>query len=88
MKVPRANYQVFILLNFMNPDAPPSPLQHGWCLREGKCAPMRYTQPVPEYLSSLTETAAGSTQESDTHSDTSDYDDEPDSMAYKYAIIA
>ena len=43
MKVTRANYQVFILLNFMNPDAPPSPLQHGWCLREGKCAPIRYT---------------------------------------------
>ncbi len=51
------------LENFMNPDAPPSPLQHGWCLREGKCAPMRYTQPaLPKYLSNFTVTAAGSTQ--------------------------
>jgi len=28
--------ELCILLNFMNPHAPPSPLQHGWCLREGK----------------------------------------------------
>ena len=41
---------------------------------------IRCTQPaLPEHLSSLTVTAAGSTRESDTHSDTSDYDDEPDS---------
>ncbi len=60
----------------MNPDAPPSPLQHGWCLREGKCAPIRYTQPaLPNYLSNFTVTAAGSTQEYDTHSHTSDYDE-------------
>ena len=49
-------------------------------LREGKCAPIRYTQPaLLEHLSSLTVTAAVSTQEPDTHLDTSDYDDEPDS---------
>jgi len=80
MKVTRANYQVFILLNFMNPDAPPSPLQHGWCLREGKCTPILHTQPaLPKYLSSLTVTVAGSIQESNTHSDTSNCDDESDS---------
>ena len=79
MKVARANYQVFTLLNFMYPDAPPLPLQHGWCLREGKCAPIRTQPTLPQYLSSLTVTAAGSTQESDTHLDASDYDDDPDS---------
>ena len=35
LKVTRTNYQAFIVLNFMNPDAPSSPLQHGWSLREG-----------------------------------------------------
>ena len=34
---------------------------------------------LPKYLSNFTVTAAGSTQEYDTHSDTSDYDEEPDS---------
>ena len=78
MKVTRANYQLFILLNFMNPDAPPSPLQHGWCLRDGNVH-LYATHALPKYLSNFTVTAAGSTQEYDTHSGTSDYDEEPDS---------
>ena len=55
----------------MNPDASPSPLQHGWCIREGKCTPVRYTQPaLPKCLSNFAVTAASGTQESDTDSDT------------------
>ena len=51
LKVTRANYQAFIMLNFMNPDAPSSPLQHGWSLREDKCLPIRYSQPaLPQRL--------------------------------------
>ena len=71
VKVTRANYQTYILLNFMSPDLSPSPLQHGWCLKVGKCVPIRYTLPaLPNTLRTrCSMTATDCTQESDTESD-------------------
>ena len=42
LKVTRGNYQTFIMLNFMDCDASPSPLQHGWNLQMGKYLPIRH----------------------------------------------
>ena len=68
MKVTRANYQAFIWLNYMNPDAPPSPLQHGWTLIDGKCLPMRYSKPaLPRCLRDVATNS--NNEESDTDSD-------------------
>ena len=54
MKVKRANYQVYVLKNFAEPDAPPSPLDHGWCIQDGKCVPLRYSKPArPTHLRQL-----------------------------------
>ena len=36
LKVTSGNYQTFIMLNFMDCDASPSPLQHGWNLQIGQ----------------------------------------------------
>ena len=38
----RVAYQSYIWLNFDIPDAPPSPLQYGWQMVDGKCVPIRY----------------------------------------------
>eukprot|EP00794_Sanderia_malayensis_P017851 gene17851-19634_t len=49
LKAKRVNYQTNILINFDKPDHPPSPLNHGWTLENGKCQPLRYTKaPLPE----------------------------------------
>ena len=54
MKVRRANYQAYIFLNFRSPDAPPSPLHHGWHMKDGNCIPLRYTKPaLPTRLTNL-----------------------------------
>ena len=51
LKVTRGNYQTFIMLNFMDCDASPSPLQHGWNLQMGKYLPIRHTKPaLPQRL--------------------------------------
>ena len=51
LKVIRGNYQTFIMLNFMDCDASPSPLQHGWNLRMCKYLPIRHTKPaLPQRL--------------------------------------
>lgn len=82
LKVTRANYQAFIMLNFMNPDAPSSPLQHGWSLREGKCLPIRYSQPaLPQRLR---DARTNRTVDSDTDSDTSDCNSDSDSDSDGY----
>eukprot|EP00794_Sanderia_malayensis_P006670 gene6670-7422_t len=48
LKAKRVNYQANILINFDKPDHPPSPLNHGWTLENGKCQPLRYTKaPLP-----------------------------------------
>ena len=82
LKVTRANYQAFIMLNCMNPDAPSSPLQHGWSLREGKCLPIRYSQPaLPQRLIYA---RTNRTAESDTDSDTSECNTDSDSATEGY----
>ena len=54
MKVRRANYQAYIFLNFRSPDAPPSPLHHGWHMKDDNCIPLRYTKPaLPTRLTNL-----------------------------------
>ena len=80
MKVTRANYQTYILLNFMSPDLSPSPLQHGWCLKVGKCVPIRYTLPaLPNTLRTrCSMTATDYTQESNTESDINSDDSDAD----------
>lgn len=81
-KVTRANYQAFIMLNFMNPDAPSSPLQHGWILREGKCLPERYSKPaLPQCLRNA---RTNSIEESNTDSDTSECNSDSDSASDGY----
>jgi len=58
------------MLNFMNNDAPPSPLQHGWTLIEGKCLPVRYTKPaLPQRLTHVRTTDDTSDTDSDSDSD-------------------
>ena len=37
LKVKRANHQVYILHRYDKPEAPPTPLEHGWELVEGNC---------------------------------------------------
>ena len=65
----------------MSPDLSPSSLQHGWCLKEGKCVPIRYTLPdLPHTLRTrcsmtATDFAQKSDTESDINSDDSDADD-------------
>ena len=80
MKVTGANYQTYILLNFMSPDLSPSPLQHGWCLKVGKCVPIRYTLPaLPNTVRTrCSMTATDCTQESDTESDINSDDSDAD----------
>ena len=59
LKAKRVNYQANILINFDKPDHPPSPVNHGWTLENGKCQPLRYTKaPLPERfkITSITET--------------------------------
>ena len=40
MKVKSASYQVYILHHYDKPETPPTPLEHGWELVEGKCQPL------------------------------------------------
>ena len=40
LKVKRANYQVYILHRYGKPEAPPTRLEHGWELVEGKWQPL------------------------------------------------
>ncbi|KAG1681655.1 Importin-5 [Nymphon striatum] len=82
LKVTWANYQAFIMLNFMNPDAPSSPLQHGWSLREGKCLPIWYSQPALRQR--LRDARTNRTVDSDTDSDTSDCNSDSDSDSDGY----
>ena len=44
--VTRVNYHVYTLRHYHEPDVLPSPLNHGWRLSGGLCAPIRYTQPA------------------------------------------
>ncbi len=83
LKVTRGNYQAYIWLNYMTPDAPPSPLQHGWTLREGKCLPTRYSKPaLPRCLSDVATDM--NTVEPDTDSDTDSNNSESDSDSDGY----
>ena len=51
LKVKRANYQVYILHRYNKPEAPPTPLEHGWEFVEGKCQPLRYiSAPLPNNI--------------------------------------
>lgn len=54
LKVARVNYIVHVLLNYAKPDAPPSPLIHGWTMNDGKCEPVRYTRAaLPKTLNDI-----------------------------------
>ena len=54
LKVKRANYQVYILHRYDKPEAPPTPLEHGWELVEGKCQPLRYiSAPLPKNIDDM-----------------------------------
>ena len=41
----RVKYQVFIRLNYHNPSAP-SPLNHGWTIKDRACVPIHFTKPA------------------------------------------
>ena len=72
LKVTRGNYQTFIMLNFMDCDASPSPLQHGWSLQMDKYLPIKHTKPVlPQRLVNMqaNDTVADTDSESDSGSD-------------------
>ena len=61
LKVTRVNYQVYLFLNYDKPDAPPSPLNHGWTMKDGQCVPIRYTKPsLPPALRNLDTGTEGS----------------------------
>ena len=74
-------YQTYLFLNFYKKDLVPCPLNNGWTLDNGKCVPLRYSEPpLPKDL-------AGSLQnvfdiempmyeESDGDSDYSDTEDD------------
>ena len=50
-KVKGANYQVYILHRYDKPEAPPTPLEHGWELVEGKSQPLQYiSAPLPKNI--------------------------------------
>ena len=54
LKVKRANYQVYILHRYDKPEAPPTPLEHGWELVEGKCQPLRcISAPLPKNIDDM-----------------------------------
>ena len=54
LKVKRVNYQVYILLSYDKPEPPPSPLDNGWNLVDGKCQPLRYVSaPLPKNLDEI-----------------------------------
>ena len=56
LHVTRANYQVYVLLNYDSAAAPPSPINHGWTMKDGQCVPNRYTQPaLPNNLNEIIE---------------------------------
>ena len=72
LKVIRSNYQTFIMLNFMDCDASPSPLQHGWNLQMDKYLSIRHTKPaLPQRLVNMqaNDTVADTDSESDSGSD-------------------
>ena len=70
LHVKRVNYQAYVLLNYDKPDPPPSPLNHGWILVEGRCQPLRYLNPpLPKNLSD-----AAVEQKTTATCDTTDYE--------------
>ena len=46
LKTNRVNYQTYLLMNYDQPCAPPSPLNHGWYIDSRSCRPTRYTRPA------------------------------------------
>jgi hypothetical protein len=46
LRAEQVNYQAYVWLHFDQPDAPPSPLNHGWQLFEGNCVPIRHKSPA------------------------------------------
>ena len=42
----RVNYQSYIFCHYNKSDAPPSPLNHGWYMQDGKCYPLRNATPA------------------------------------------
>ena len=73
----RVAYQVYVWLHFEMPDAPPSPLQNGWQMVDGKCVPIRYrSAALPQELNIMrTKHQSGNSEDSDT----SDEGDESES---------
>jgi hypothetical protein len=70
LHIQRVNYQVYILLNYDKPDAPPSPIENGWFLENGTCKPRRYRQPaIPKTLSDIFSQNSFDTTESNGDSD-------------------
>ena len=54
LKLKRANYQVYILHHYDKPEAPPTLLERGWELVEGKCQPLQYiSAPLPENIDDM-----------------------------------
>ena len=73
----RANYLAYIQRHF-DMTHHPSPLGHGWQLVDGRCRPVRYTQPsLPSELSNTVDDDSNS----DNTSDESDVDSDSDSEA-------
>ncbi len=55
LHVKRVNYQTYVLLKYDKPDPPPSPLNNGRILVDGRCQPLRYLKPpLPMNLSYAT----------------------------------
>ena len=42
----RCNYVIFMNLDYMNQNAPGSPISHGWIMRDEVCLPIRYQNPA------------------------------------------
>ena len=69
----RVNYQTYLYLTFDVPDPPPSPLNHGWHLKDGKCMPVQYTKPaLPSDFNYLSSTCNNCQDEDSDSSDDSE----------------
>ena len=76
-RLPRVYYQANILINFNKSDHPPSPVDHGWTLENGKCQPLRYTKVLlPERFKTSVITDTGQRDDDDdSASNTSSFSD-------------
>ena len=62
------------------PDAPPSPVNHGWHMSAGLCTPISYTQPtLPQNLNDAVEQRRGAMTTNNNKSDPDESSEDTDS---------